>query len=108
MANEHNEQLKRWTAKRCVALVVHMLRGDTSVARAARNHALTVAKIEAWKHRFLSGAENALRSRPLDDEAQPNRDIKRLKQNVGEFVMDVDSVKEAVNGHPSLRQMLNA
>ena len=108
MANEHNEQLKRWTAKRRVALVVHMLRGDTSVAEAARKHGSTVAEVEAWKHRFLSGAENALRSRPLDDEAQPNRDIKRLQQNVGELVMDLDSVNEAVNGHALVRQMLNA
>ena len=108
MANGPDEPCFRAaSAKRRVALVVHMLRGDTSVAQAARKHGLTVAEVEAWKHRFLSGAENALRSRPLDDEAQPNRDIKRLHQKVGELVMDLDSVKEAIKGHPSLRQMLN-
>ncbi len=107
MTNGHDEQLKRWTAKRRVALVLDILRGDTSVAEAARKHALTVADIEDWKQRFLSGAENALRSRPLDDEAHKDREIKRLHQNVGEFVMDLDIVKEAVKGHPSLRQMLN-
>jgi transposase-like protein len=85
MANGHDEQLKRWTAKRRVALVLDILRGDTSVAEAARTHALTVAEIEAWKHRFLSGAENALRARPLDDEAQKDREIKRLHQKVGEL-----------------------
>ena len=105
MANGHDEQLKRWTAKRRVALVLDILRGDTSVAEAARKHALTVAEIEEWKYRFLSGAENALRSRPLDDEAQKDREIKRLHQKVGELVMDLDIVKEAVKGHPSLRQM---
>src|SRR3712207_7972297 len=47
---------------------------------------------------------NALRSRPLDDEAQKDREIKRLKQKVGELVMDLDIVKEAIHGHPSLRQ----
>ncbi len=107
MANGHDEQLKRWTAKRRTALVLEILRGDTSVAEAARKHALTVAEIEAWKQRFLAGAENALRSRPLDDEGQKDRDIKRLQQNVGELVMDLDIVKEAIKGHPSLRQMLN-
>ncbi len=91
-----------------MALVLELLRGDTSAAEAARKHGLTVAEIEAWKHRFLSGAENALRSRPLDDEAQKEREIKRLQQNVGELVMDLDSVKEAINGHPSLRQMRDA
>jgi transposase-like protein len=64
MANGHDEQLKRWTAKRRVALVLAILRGDTSVAEAARNHGLTVVEIEEWKQRFLTGAENALRSPP--------------------------------------------
>ncbi len=75
MANGHDEQLKRWTAKRRVALVLDILRGDTSVAEAARKHGLTVAEIEAWKQRFLSGAENALRARPLDDEVQKDRGL---------------------------------
>ncbi len=29
MANGHDEQLKRWTAKRRTALVLEILRGDT-------------------------------------------------------------------------------
>jgi transposase-like protein len=106
MSTEHDETLKRWTAKRRVALVMEILRGETSVAEAARKHALTVAEIEEWKKRFLSGAENALRSKPLDDEAQKTQEIKRLKQKVGELVMDMDILKEAIKGNPSLRQML--
>ncbi len=116
MTNGHDEQLKRWTAKRRAALVLDILRGDTSVAEAARKHALTVAEaarthgvtvaeLEDWRERFLSGAENALRSRPADEDAQKDREIKRLKQKVGELVMDVDILKEVTKGHPSLRQM---
>jgi hypothetical protein len=30
---------------------------------------MTVAEVESWKERFLLAAENALRSRPKDDEA---------------------------------------
>jgi transposase-like protein len=105
MTNGHDEQLKRWTAKRRVALVLELLRGNTSVVEAARTHGLTVADIEEWKDRFLAGAENALRSRPLDDEAQKDHEIKRLKQKVGELVMDVDILKEATTGNPLRRQM---
>ena len=104
---EHDESQKRWTAKRRSALVLELLRGDTSIAEAARKHGLTVAEIEDWRDRFLAGAENALRSRPLDDDAQKEREIKRLKQKVGELVMEVDIIREAVKGHPSLRQMLD-
>ncbi len=88
---EHDETQKRWTAKRRSALVLEILRGDCSVAEAARRHGLTVAEIEDWRDRFLSGAENALRSRPLAEDAQKDREIKRLKQKVGELVMDVNS-----------------
>ena len=105
MTNGPDEHLKRWTAKRRVALVVELLRGDTSVAEAARKHGLTVADVEDWRERFLAGAENALRSRPADEDGQKDREIKRLKQKVGELVMDVDILKEATKGHPSLRQM---
>lgn len=107
MTTDQDENLKRWTAKRRSALVLEILRGDTSVAEAARKHALTVAEIEEWRDRFLSGAENALRSKPLDDEAQKAQEIKRLKQKVGELVMDIDILKEAIKGNPSLRQMLH-
>lgn len=105
MSTENEDTLKRWTAKRRAALVIEILRGDTSVAEAARKHSLTVAEIDDWRDRFLSGAENALRTRPLDDEAQKEQEVKRLKQKVGELVMELDVIKEAVKGHPSLRQM---
>ena len=103
--SEHDDGQKRWTAKRRAALVMEILRGDTSVVEAARTHGLTVAEVEAWRERFLAGAENALRSRPLDDAAQQERDTKRLKQKVGELVMELDIIKEAMKGHPSFRQM---
>jgi len=92
--NTDDSEVKRWTAKRRVALVVEILRGDTSPAEASRKHGLTVAEIEEWKDRFLSGAENALRSKPLDDEALKEAEIKRLKQKIGDLVMDIDIIKE--------------
>jgi transposase InsO family protein len=55
--------------------------------------------------RFLGGAENALRSRPLDDEALKDQEIKRLQRKVGELVMDIDILKEAGKTNPSQRQM---
>jgi transposase-like protein len=100
--------IKRWTTKRRSALVLEILRGDTTAAEAARKHGLTVAEVEDWKERFLSGAENALRSKPLDEEAQKEAEIKRLKQKVGELVMDMDILKEAAKPYlpnPSPRQM---
>ena len=62
MATEASEPIERWTAKRRVALVVSILKGETSVAEAARTHGLTVAEVEDWREKFLLRAENALRA----------------------------------------------
>jgi len=107
---ESEGDVKRWTAKRRSALVLSILRGETSSQEAARQHGLTVAEVEDWKERFLSGAENALRSQPRDEEAVKEAEIKRLKQKVGELVMDLDILKEAAKPYlpnPSRRQTLD-
>ena len=57
MASDSAEPIERWTAKRRVALVVSILKGETSVAESARQHGLTVAEIEEWREKFLLGAE---------------------------------------------------
>ena len=54
------EDVQRWTAKRRVALVLSVVRGETSVAEAVRRHGLTVAEIEDWQQRFLAGTAHAL------------------------------------------------
>ena len=43
---KEQEKTERWTAKRGTALVVEILRGDTSAQEAVRQHELTVAEIE--------------------------------------------------------------
>jgi transposase-like protein len=103
-ADEEPDGPKRWTAKRRAALVLSILRGETSVAEAARQHGLTVAEVEEWKERFLSSPENGLWSKPLDEDALKEAEIKRLKQKAGELVMDSDILKEAAKGHPTVRK----
>jgi transposase-like protein len=98
---EQNEIEQRWTAKRRSALVVTILRGETTSQEAARKNDLTVAEIEGWKENFLLGGENALRSRPKDEEALREEHVKKLQRKIGELVMDVDILKEAAKGHPT-------
>ena len=76
MADQTAEPIERWTAKRRVALVVSIVKGETSGAEAARCHGLTVAAVEDWRERFWLGAENALRTRPKEDEALKDERIK--------------------------------
>jgi transposase-like protein len=94
------DPIQRWTAKKRASLVISILKGETTMQEAARKHDLTVAEIEDWKDKFLSAGENALRSRPKDEEGLKEEQIKKLKQKVGELVMDLDIMREAMKGHP--------
>ncbi len=98
--DQEKDDVQRWTTKRKAALVLSIVKGDTSIQEAARQHGLTVAEIEDWKERFFLGAENALRARPKDDEALREEQIKKLKQKIGDLVMDIDILKEAAKRHP--------
>ena len=94
------DNIQRWTAQRRAALILSILKGETSIAEAAREHDLTVAELEKWRDRFLVAAENALRSRPRDEEELQQEQIKRLKPKVGQLVLGADILKEAMKGHP--------
>jgi transposase-like protein len=96
---QDKDDVQRWTTKRKAALVLSIVKGETSIQEAARQHGLTVAEIEDWKQRFFLGAENALRAKPKDDEALREEQIKKLKQKIGDLVMDIDILREAAKRH---------
>ena len=91
-----------------MALVVSILTGETSVAEAARTHGLTVAEVEGWREKFLTGAENALRTRPKDEDAVKDEQIKKLKQKIGDLVLDNDMLWEALKPYPLDRKTADA
>ena len=107
MTHEIPDDVKRWTAKRRQALILQLIRGETTTAEAARKYGLTVREVEEWREKAMSAMENSLRSRPRDEADQKEQEVKRLKQKVGELVMDLDVYKEAMRGHPFGRKMLN-
>jgi hypothetical protein len=90
------EDIQRWTARRRMALVLSVLKGELSEEDGAKRHGLTVSEIADWKDRVLQAAHNALRSRPRDADAIKDEQIRRLRQKVGELVVDVDLLKEAI------------
>lgn len=100
MSDDLPNDVQRWTAKRRAALIISILRGETSAPEAARSHGLTLAEVEDWKEKFLLAGENALRARPKDEEALKDEQIKKLKQKVGELVLDMDIIREAMKGRP--------
>ena len=103
-----DEPIERWTAKRRAALVLRVLKGETSVAEAARQHGLPVAEVDGWQEQFLRSAENGLRRRPKDEEAVKDEQIKKLKQKIGDLVVENDVLREALKPYPLGREMPDA
>lgn len=87
--------IQRWTAKRKAAVVLELIRGKTTPPDAARQHGLTVAKIEQWREDFLSQGTEAVRSHPRDREAQWEAEKQRLQAKVGDPALEVDVLKKA-------------
>ena len=77
-------------------MVLSVLKGETSVQEVARKHGLRVAEVEDWRDRYLLAAENALRARPRNEEALNDEELKKLKQRIGERVIDNDILKEGL------------
>lgn len=78
LAGEATEPIERWVAKWRVALAVSLLKIDTSVAEALPQRPSARASEEGWREKFLFGAENALLTRPKDEDAVTDGQIKRL------------------------------
>ena len=60
-----------------------------------------MAETEEGQEPFFLGAENALRARPKDEEALKDEQIKKLKQKIGDLVMDIDILRELAKRHPT-------
>ena len=102
------DPIERWTAKRRAALVLRILKGETSVAEAARQHALRVAELENWQEQYLRAAENGLRRRPKDEDALKDEQIKKLQQKIGELVVENAVFREAIKPYPLGREISDA
>ena len=97
------DNIQRWTAKWQVAVVLSLRKGVTAMAEEARKHGLTVAEVEDWLERVLLGAENAVRSRPKEEDALKDEPIKKLKHKIGELALDNDVLREALRPYPLAR-----
>ena len=75
---------KRFSAKRKLAIVQRLLRGE-SLEAVSREETVPVHRLTAWRDKILMGAESALKERERDAR---DEEIARLQAKVGEITMD--------------------
>ena len=73
-----SDEVERWTATRRTALILQIVRGDTTTAEAARQGDLKVGDLQHWYGPFLTGGEHSLKSGASEETELKERAIKML------------------------------
>jgi len=85
------KQRKTWSAEVKEAIVLAVLRGEVSVAEAARQHGANESLIHTWKANFLEGGRSRLAGERQDHgHAALERENDRLKRIVAEKELELD------------------
>ena len=97
-----DKDFQRWTAKRKVELLLQLIRGETKVVDACREHDLKQSEVEGWMETFLKGGERSLKVRSEDEQAVHEHELRELRAKVGELVLELDARKkaDALSGKP--------
>ncbi len=94
MMTDQTPEIQRWTAKRKAAVVVEVLKGQTTSVDACRKYGIKQSELEEWTERFLEAGERGLKLNPPDEFAEYEARIKDLQAKVGELVLDRDILKK--------------
>jgi transposase-like protein len=96
------KDFQRWTAKRKVELLLQLIRGETKLVDACREHDLKQSEVEGWMETFVKGGERSLKVRSEDEQAVHEHELRELRAKVGELVLELDARKkaEALSGKP--------
>ena len=96
------KDFQRWTAKRKVELLLQLIRGETKLVDACREHDLKQSEVEGWMETFVKGGERSLKVRSEDEQAVHEHERRELRAKVGELVLELDARKkaEALSGKP--------
>ena len=89
-----SEEVKRWTSKRKSALVIQILKGQTTISEASRQHDLPPSEIQSWIDDAERGMENALRAKPRDIRDQYEQKLKELTSAYGEAMLENKALKK--------------
>lgn len=93
----------RWSAKRKMAVVLELLRGE-DLESLSRKYAVTAATLSAWRDAFLASGEAGLKIREEDLVDENGR---RMKSVIAELAMTVELQRERIqqlqNANPFLK-----
>jgi len=87
---ERRDGRGRWSAKRKMAVVLRLLRGE-DIEALSRELGVTAATLSGWREQSLIGMEANLKAREADVE---NEETQRLKSLVADLSMSNELLRE--------------
>ena len=95
--SEADQEFQRWTAKRKAAVVLEVLKNQTTGVEACRKYGLKQSELEQWTSSFLRGGELGLRVTSRDEQSEQEAQTKELQAKIGELVLERDVLKKRVD-----------
>ena len=94
------KQRKMWSTEVKEAIVLSVLRGEISVAEAARQHGVNESLIHTWRNNFLEGGRSRLAgAKPDQGQVALERENDRLKRIVAEKELELDISRKVRRQH---------
>jgi len=90
---ERRDGRGRWSAKRKMAAVLRLLRGE-DIETLSRELGVTAATLTGWREQSLVGMEANLKARESDEE---NAETQRLKSLVADLSMSNELLREKIH-----------
>ena len=90
---ERRDGRGRWSAKRKMAVVLRLLRGE-DIETLSRELGVTAATLSGWQEQSLIGMEANLKAREADVE---NEETQRLKSLVADLSMSNELLREKIH-----------
>jgi transposase len=90
---ERRDGRGRWSAKRKMAVVLRLLRGE-DIETLSRELGVTAATLSGWREQSLVGMEANLKAREADVE---NEETQRLKSLVADLSMSNELLREKIH-----------
>ena len=90
---ERRDGRGRWSAKRKMAAVLRLLRGE-DIETLSRELGVTAATLSGWREQSLVGMKANLKARESDEE---NAETQRLKSMVADLSMSNELLREKIH-----------
>jgi hypothetical protein len=91
--DERRDGRGRWSAKRKMAAILRLLRGE-DMESLSRELGVTAARLSGWREQSLVGMEANLKARESDVE---NEETQRLKSMVADLSMSNELLREKIH-----------